>query len=110
MPDEIAQFSLEAQAVNIHLHIVRDLSGRGASAGALSTKELRFSLLVKSQPLTSFVKEPERRRFEVIAVSGGVIQRRLLRSEIFAESLFINFPHCCECCISHYVPPLVIEF
>ena len=104
--DKDAQRAFEAQAVRVHLHVVRDLPFAQALAeqhAGFPFEKLLFP--VEAQALALLAYKAQRGAFEPVGLPARR-KRRLHGAEILPEALQIVKPHHLKCRISHADPVL----
>ena len=109
--DEGLQRLLQAKAVDIPLHIVRDLAWLQAfpQIDALIVLPRLFSR-VEAELLAAVVQKAERGGFQVVSPPPVGIQRRLRGADVGAETRRVLFSHFFDCRISHKAyPPVSIK-
>ena len=101
--NELFQFPLKAQTVDIHLHVIGDLTGQKARPLIASTLVFfRFNIRVEAEAFASFMQETERKSFQaeiVILISAS----RLHGTALLPVETLIFPLHLFQRCICHII-------
>ena len=100
--NKLGDFIFQAQPVQVHLHVVRNLPGPQASSGILPFLPLRFFLFsVMAESGAAPVQEAQHRAFQVHAPRFPVQRRRKERPQVLPEAFPVLPAHFFNCGITH---------
>ena len=90
---ELLQFALQTEAVDIHLHVVRDLAGPDAPAAEDAVLLFFFSFVrVEAEILAPCVQKTQRHGLKAV-VDRVVMSFRLRGACVRSEQLSVPVPH-----------------